>query len=1713
MHSALARFRALPLLSLLLVSSSQALTSHILHQDEQSIRIQVDLSDLRVEPQETDAGLRGVPVSAGAILAQEGGRTWLSAPLLLAVPPGTRPSLRILREERGTEDWPAPPTLGADSLAAPAGGPERVGLRLLDLGWQRSQKLQRLAVDMAVHDGAWSRLTELEFELVFLPEPGERDRLSQQAPAGRRAWRESPVFEQLLDKSVLNATQSRAWRTDPRRLQSHPAAPLRDVNPAFQDDWIQRIMVDHDGLVSVSGQDLRDAGVELDEIDPATLSLWEGEQERPLLLLDGGDARFDPGDSFIFAGRARRGDAFPTDFFSPQNAYFLTWGHGTGRRFVERGAAPLEGLPDQTSYGHLQHIERNTVWTSLKGDPKPPTETDHWQWMAMQAVNEPAEYAVTVTLENPLGSGPERLDHIRFAVRGESELISTGADHHLIVRLDGQWVGDIETTQRDETITAWFPLAPGQLADKTQAQLDFELPLDRGVDSDFNYLNWIQLDYLRELTLQADGQLLLPLEQVEAANQVISGLQSDNPLILSEDGWILRGGQPVAGRSDAQRLNLSGVNGDLFLSERTHLLAPAAIVRHANAHLRDTDQQADMLIVAPAPYHAALQDLVDFHGQSLSVRLVDIEAIYSEFNQGRMHTEAIQDFLHWTFAQWQSPAPAYLTLVGRVSRANNSKLTYNPRYRTQVPTWWVQTSTTGSTATDESFTYLVGADSLWSGSELLEVVPDTFQDLLVGRISVYNGTQLTDYLRKHREYRERSVPGKWMETQVMAADEGNDQVFEVGNELIVRGIIPEAYPVAEIHVSNASPYHGGTLDFIDLFNEGCTILNYNGHGAIGILSSSSLFRATDIRFLTNRGKYPISFAWSCLVGYYDDPDSASMAELLLRKANAGAIAFYGSSAKATISVDNPLMMQYFYNQYAEEPLTLGQIVQLTENSLLLTGNTADIIHMYNLLGDPALVPAFPRHHLRPEPELLQLDGGQPAQFVLRTDPPGLSGTLEATFLPHARRPSNFQGSNLRTYSLAFSDGQSVSFDLPNISEAREAKLLLAMNTSQGRAVGALPLFLNTPYAALGSHSPERGLAGAPLQFRFESPLAVDSVRVLTNFVAPSLASLTMGSLGGGVFVRQIDALPAASTGAYYALTADWLQGWNVEVEDFPYFQSSGLMYRFRIYDGEPWTDADGDRRHDAEEAYEDHNGNGQWDPPGEPFVDTDASGAWSQGESWTDVNANGLRDGWIDLDGRFVSILENERIAAVDTLIAVRQSVNGLSAGLRWTASVSRPLNQASARITRQVGESWTPVWEGRVPAVTGPQTLEALVALTPGAQRLRCVVGPLWQDDVALGGVDSLVLADAFTLLTPLAGSGGALPLDAAGHWSLHVPASQLQAPVQLDPVLHDAAVQPLREAEQGQPGLGLLRASDSHPNLRALDLAPRPAERSAADRQPASSSLACSLPAGLQFQFPGAVLGDSLPLALARWVPERGLWVVQPGSASLDAGTWRLESALTFEDGWVLPVALRDQQGPALSIQAAGQWFAPGDVVPSEPTFQFLLSDPDGLDLGEGLSAPQLLLDGVAVPAEQLQVGEGTTGVQLQWSLGLQAAGSEHQLTLRSWDALGNESELVTPFRVATGLRMEFFANHPNPFQDETTFAWQLSNVPRSLRFEIYTAAGRLVRRIQIPTPRIGYDEYTWDGRDQKGRDVANGVYFLRVVADGSAAVDEVYKLARLR
>lgn len=88
----------------------------------------------------------------------------------------------------------------------------------------------------------------------------------------------------------------------------------------------------------------------------------------------------------------------------------------------------------------------------------------------------------------------------------------------------------------------------------------------------------------------------------------------------------------------------------------------------------------------------------------------------------------------------------------------------------------------------------------------------------------------------------------------------------------------------------------------------------------------------------------------------------------------------------------------------------------------------------------------------------------------------------------------------------------------------------------------------------------------------------------------------------------------------------------------------------------------------------------------------------------------------------------------------------------------------------------------------------------------------------------------------------------------------------------------------------------------------------------------------------------------------------------------------------------------------------------------------------------------------------------------------------------------------------------NYPNPFRDQTSFTFSLSTQAQ-VTIKIFTVAGRLVRNMTF-TGDAGYNIHEWDGRDQQGDPLSNGVYIYKIIArDGDQQVEKIEKLAKLR
>jgi flagellar hook assembly protein FlgD len=115
-------------------------------------------------------------------------------------------------------------------------------------------------------------------------------------------------------------------------------------------------------------------------------------------------------------------------------------------------------------------------------------------------------------------------------------------------------------------------------------------------------------------------------------------------------------------------------------------------------------------------------------------------------------------------------------------------------------------------------------------------------------------------------------------------------------------------------------------------------------------------------------------------------------------------------------------------------------------------------------------------------------------------------------------------------------------------------------------------------------------------------------------------------------------------------------------------------------------------------------------------------------------------------------------------------------------------------------------------------------------------------------------------------------------------------------------------------------------------------------------------------------------------------------------------------------------------------------------------------------------------------------------------------YELTVQGKDRSANRSgstEYKVQFEVKNKATVTQVMNYPNPFSTSTRFVFTLSGseIPDVFTIQIMTVSGKVVREItkeELGNIRIGRNitEYAWDGKDDFGDKLGNGVYLYKVI-----------------
>lgn len=828
-----------------------------------------------------------------------------------------------------------------------------------------------------------------------------------QVLSGTQQSAHSSAEEELYRGAILNYEQSLDWRK--------PVTAGRKLSrvSSLQGTTFFRFKIRQEGMYKIDGRFLESniSNLNLTQVDPTRIRLFNnggrelprhiddarpaGLKENAILIVDGGDGRFDRDDFILFYGRGVEGWEFDPDarrfvhyinHYEFDNLYWLTLdGSVDGKRMqIVASAQPGGAITDE--YQGLAFVEEERSNPLNSG----------LNWFGEQfSVTDPV---ATVNLDLPNAIANRQTDfNFRFAARNSGthrfalQMNNVGfatATFNGNAPSQGQYINmGIRNFQFDAT---------GLLTPGTNT-LQFRYTHNASFGQAF--LDWFEMFYPAQLRAVEDELFFYVAPD--------SGLMTYSVSNFSSQGIHLF---DVTNYADVKQFTgATGTNNSITFADfqqpdapgRYAALPPARyrtldnFERVEYTDLRNPGMAADstqFIIIAFDDFMSEARRLESFRENgSPSNRLhsfvAKISDVYNNFSGGLLDPTAIRDFLKYTYDNW-SPKPQYVLLLG------DGDYDYKNKVNSGDPNWipTFQSDEIGDagqsilaelvTRTNDSwFVYLTSDDFPSSANSR----PTPIMDMAVGRITARSITEAQIAVDKIIAYESQPLRESWRNTITMVADDelvgggrasAGDVVHVRDAEKIAENFIPKRFNVQKIYLTEfpkvVSAAVGGvtkpaaTEALLRQMNQGTLIVNYIGHGNPSVWAHEAIFeQARDRDKVQNQDKLIFFVASTCDWALFDNPDPIqSMAEELLLFENRGAIAIL-SSARLVFAAQNARFNQAFYQNLLRSAGPTARIgdalVQTriqTKSTIYSFNNVND--EKYHIYGDPTLRLAVPQ---------------------------------------------------------------------------------------------------------------------------------------------------------------------------------------------------------------------------------------------------------------------------------------------------------------------------------------------------------------------------------------------------------------------------------------------------------------------------------------------------------------------------------------------------------------------------------------------------------------------------------------------------------------------------------------------------------------------------------------------------------------------------------
>lgn len=270
------------------------------------------------------------------------------------------------------------------------------------------------------------------------------------------------------------------------------------------------------------------------------------------------------------------------------------------------------------------------------------------------------------------------------------------------------------------------------------------------------------------------------------------------------------------------------------------------------------------------------------------------------------------------------------------------------------------------------------------------------------------------------------------------------------------------------------------------------------------------------------------------------------------------------------------------------------------------------------------------------------------------------------------------------------------------------------------------------------------------------------------------------------------------------------------------------------------------------------------------------------------------------------------------------------------------------------------------------------------------------------------------------------------------------------------------------------------------------------------------------------GDVLFDTVSFSSTNFPGTNSIWVTANPKINADDQD-QLEQFYFNNIGQKTFAVLEDNTNPILDVTFDGIHILDEDIVSPKPLISITLDDENEfLLLNEDIDTSLFdifLIRPNSNTSEQLFFSNNGESDYLMWEPAVDEKNlfkieynptftedGVYTLLVQGRDKSNNFSgdfSYEISFEVITASTITHLFNYPNPFSTKTHFVFTLtgSEIPDQMLIQIMTVTGKVVREIsldEIGPLHIGNNktDFFWDGRDQFGDQLANGVYLYRAL-----------------